>query len=187
MRISKKLIVPAVCLAAFAVFGQGANNIGKSAEELKKYIDLGSVTVSDYRDAKNNDQKMTLVKTTSEQDKDMGFEGVMRFTVEMTGNDGTVWYGQILKPQGKKLPDYTGSDRWEFRFPHGALKYPQIAYAMEYGYKATNGTFVAVDQQFKKVESADEIMERNKSSQNKLKITVKAVAERESAAADASE
>ncbi len=184
MRMEKKFIVPAVCLAAFTVFGQGTNNIGKSVEQLKKYISLGNVTVSDYRDTKKNDQKMFLLKTTSEQDKDMGFEGVMRLTVEMTGKDGAVWYGQVLKPQGagSKKVDYIGSDVWEFRVSQGQLKYPQMVYAMEYGYQQTNGTFVAVCQQFRKVESADEIMTRNKGSKNKLKIIPKAVGEGESVA-----
>lgn len=184
MRIGKKFIVPAVCLAAFTVFGQGTNNVGKSIEQLKKYISLGNVTVSDYRDTKNKDQKMFLLKVTSEQDKDMGFEGVMRLTVELTGKDGAVWYKQITKAQGagsKKL-DYIGSDVWEFRVSQGQLKYPQMVYAVEYGYQPTNGAFVAVCQQFRKVESADEIMTRNKGSKNLLKVTAKAVGEGESVA-----
>jgi hypothetical protein len=185
MRIGKNLIVPAVWLTALTVFGQGTNNIGKSVDELKKDISLGTVNCSEYRDTKNNDQKMALVKATSEQDQDMGFDGAMRCTVELTGNDGEVWYGQIVKPQGAKKVGYTGTDLWEFRFSHGALKYPQMAYALEYGYEMPDKTFVAVDQKFKKAESADEIMDRNKGSANKLKITAKAVAEREGAAAAA--
>jgi hypothetical protein len=183
MRIGKKFIIPAVCVAAFTVFGQGQALVGKTVEELKKQISLGSVVTTDYRD--NQNQKWELLKTTSEQDKDMGFEGVMRLTVELTGNNGEVWYGQQEKPQGKKRADYIGSDTWEFRVPHGTLKYPEMVYAVEYGYKQTNKTFVAVGQQFRKVNSAEEIMARNKDSKNKLKITPKTRAEHETADAAA--
>lgn len=173
MCIGKRIVVPVICMAAFAAFSQGTNNVGKSVEELKKYINLGVPVVSDYRDKKN--QKFELLRVATEQDRDMGFDGVLRVTVELTGGD-EVWYGQLIRPQGKKRPDYNGRDTWEFSIPHGALKYPKLVYAVEYGYQVSNA-FVAVDQQFKKVESAEEIMARNKGSKNKLKIIAKSISE----------
>jgi hypothetical protein len=180
MRIVKQLIVPVFCMAAITVFGQGSANVGKTVEELRKSVSVGLVSVSDYRDDKN--QKMSLIKAASTQDKDLGFDGAMRFTLELTGDTGEVWYGQIVKPQGKRRADYLGEDTWEFRIPHGALKYPSVAYAMEYGYQMTNKTFVVVDQKCKNCESGGEIMERNKDSKNKLNITSRARAEHENAA-----
>lgn len=177
MRIDSKFIVPVVCLAAFTVFGQGAANVGKSVEELKKYISLGAPVVSDFRDGKN--QKFELIRAGTEQYKDMGFDGVLRLTVEMTGNNDEVWYGQIAKPQGKKRPDYIGKDDWEFTISHGKLKYPKIVFALEYGYQTSND-FVVVDRQLQKVDSADEIMTRNKDSKNKLELTSKTKAQHES-------
>lgn len=179
MSIRKWSVVSVICMAAFTVFSQGSANVGKSVEELKKYISLGAIVDSDYRDKGN--QKFELLKATTEQDKDMGFDGVLRLTIEMTGKEGEVWYGQMSKPQGKRRPDYNGRDTWEFSISHGALKYPKIVYAVEYGYQTSNA-FVAVDQQLKKVESADEIMTRNKGSKNKLKITIKARAEHDTSA-----
>ena len=173
MCIGKKFIVPVVCMAAFTVFGQGAPNVGKSVEELKKYINIGTITCFDNRN--NQNQKMTVIKVSTDQDKDMKFEGVMRLTVELKGDSGEVWYGQTLKAQGKWVTraDYAGTDNWEFQMLHGSLKYPEVAYAVEYGYQTTNKTFVVVRQVCKKVESADEIMTRNKGSKNLLKIAGK--------------
>lgn len=170
MRIGKNFIVPVVCMAAFTIFGQGAANVGKSVEELKKYISLGAPVVSDFRDKKN--QKFAQIKSSTEQYKDMGFDGVLRLTVELTGSEGEVWYGQILKPQGKRRPDYLGKDDWVLTISHGQLKYPKMVYALDYGYQTSNA-FVVVDQHLYKVESADEIMTRNKDSKNKLEITAK--------------
>ncbi len=179
MRIRKMVVIPAVCVAALVTFGQGAANVGKSVEELKKEIDLGALNVSEFRDKQN--KKFTKIKTTSFQDKDMGFEGVMRVTLELKGDNGDVWYGQLLKPQAKasKLTDYTGEDTWEFQTAHGLLKYPELSCVVEYGYQMTNKTFVAIDSAYKKDENAADIMTRNKDSKNKLTITAKTRAERE--------
>lgn len=177
MRIVTQLMISVICMMAVTVFGQGAANVGKTVEELSKYIHIGSSVASDYRDDKN--QKKTLIKTTSDQDKDMGFDGVMRLTIELTGNKGEVWYGQMLKPQATKRPDYIGQDTWEFRVSHGELKYPEMVYAVEYGYEMTNKTFVVVARDVRKCESGDEIIARNKDSKNQLKLTAKTRAEGE--------
>ncbi|MFA6174496.1 MAG: hypothetical protein WC701_12570 [Kiritimatiellales bacterium] len=181
MRIGKKLVVPAVCMAAFAVFGQGAANIGKSVEELKKSIILGAPVVSNIRDDKN--QKFELIKVGTEQYKDMGFDGVLRLTVELTGSNDEVWYGQISKPQGKRRPDYIGKDDWEITVSHGDLKYPKVVFALEYGYQTSNA-FVVVDQYLQKADSSDEIMTRNKDSKNKLALTIKTKPQHEAEVTD---
>jgi len=181
MRINRKFIVPVICMAAFTVFGQGAANVGKSVEELKKYISLGAPVASNYRDDKN--QKFELIKASTEQYKDMGFDGVLRLTVELTGNNDEVWYGQISKPQGKRRPDYIGKDDWEFTASHGTLKYPKVVFALEYGYQTSNA-FVVVAQQLQKVDSVDEIIARNKDSKNKLSLTAKTKAQHETEVAD---
>jgi len=182
MRIVTQLIVPVICMTAMTVLGQGAANVGKTVEELANYIHIGSSVTADTRDDKN--QKLTLVKTTSDQDKDMGFDGVMRLTVELTGNTGEVWYGQIMKPQAKRRPDYIGKDTWEFTVPHSGLKYPEMVYALEYGYQVTNKAFVVVGRDARKCESGDEIMARNKDSKNEIKLTAKTRAEHETDVAD---
>ena len=169
MHIGKKLIVPVICMAAFTVFGQGAANVGKSVDELKKLIILNPVVETDFRDKDN--QKFEMLKLQTQQDKDMGFDGVLRVTVELTGEGGEVWYGQMSKPQGKRRPDYIGLDDWTCSIPHGELKYPKVVYAVEYGYQTTND-FVVLQQRLRKVDSADEIMARNKDSKNKLKFKI---------------
>ena len=178
MCIGKKFVVPAVCMAAITVFGQSAADMEKKVEQLKKSVDLGTINISDYRDKQG--QKMSLVKIATEQDKDMGFDGVLRFTVELTGKNGEVWYGQITEPQAKKKADYSGQDFWRLRFSHGTLKSPEIAYAMEYGF-LEKGVFVAVDHEYQKVDSADVIMARNKDSKNKLTITSRTRSDQEGA------
>ena len=170
MRIGKKLIVPVICMAAFTVFSQEANNAEKSVEELKKLVTLNPVVKTDFRDTDN--QKFEQLKISTGQDKDMGFNGVLRVTVELTGQDGEVWYGQALKPQGKRRADYIGLDDWICEIPHGELKYPKVVYAVEYGYQTTKKDFVAIQERLRKVESADEIMTRNKGSKNELKLKI---------------
>jgi hypothetical protein len=179
MCVGRKTFIFVVCMAGLSIFGQETASGGKNIDELQKYIHLGSVIVSNYRDKQN--QKMILMEISSDQDKDMGFDGVMRITVELTGDDGDVWYGQTLLPQGKKLIDYLGEDAWSVRFSIGSLKYPSLAYAVEYGYQTTEKTFITVDQKLVKVASADEIMERNKDSKNLLKLKTKTRADSEDA------
>ena len=177
MRIRKNFIVPVVCMAAFSVLGQGAAYVGKQIPEtLLKTISIGSPSVQDFRDDKN--QKFEKILVSTEQDKDMGFDGVLRLTVELTGSEGEVWYGQISKPQGKRRVDYLGKDDWTLTVSHEKLKYPKMVFALEYGYPTSN-SFVVVAQQLKKVESADEIMTRNKDSKNKLTLKAKTRAQHE--------
>ena len=177
MRIGKKFIVPVICMAAFTVFCQETNNAGKSVEELKKLVILNPVVETDFRDKDN--QKFQQFKMSTAQDKDMGFNGTLRVTVELTGEGGEVWYGQMSKPQGKRRPDYIGTDDWTCTIPHGELKYPKAVYAIEYGYQTTNKDFVAIQERLRKVASADEIMARNKGSKNKLKLKITGKAQHE--------
>ena len=132
--------------------------------------------MQDFRDDKN--QKFEKILASTEQDKDMGFDGVLRLTVELTGSEGEVWYGQISKPQGKRRADYLGKDDWTFTVSNEKLKYPKMVFALEYGYPTSN-SFVVVAKQLKKVESADEIMTRNKDSKNKLTLKAKTRAQHE--------
>ena len=158
----------AVSVAA-GVFAQ-EESLEARVKRLQKYVSVGSVSQSDFRDKEN--VKTEMIKISSQQDKDDPFLGTMRLTVEFTGGNGEVWYGQSVRSQGnaRNSLDYTGEDLWEFSFPHGDLKYPDItAYAVEYGFEEDR-KFIPVAQRFKKAESADEIMDRNKDSKNKLKI-----------------
>ena len=169
-----------VLLLAMASFAQDAD-IQAQCDVLKKTVSVGSVNAGNYRDGKN--AKFERIKVSSYQDKDDPFVGMMRFTVEIKGDNGDIWFGQKTTKQNKKPVDvnYTGEDFWEFSFPDGELKYPEITgYAVEYGIE-TNKLFYTVASKLQRVESADEIMERNKGSQNILKISSKSMPQRVSA------
>jgi hypothetical protein len=179
MRIS---IGIAVIAAGFStVFsGELSPETEAAVKALQKHVDIGSVSKSSIRNAQ--DQKVEVVKTTTEQDKDSTFVGAMRFTFEFTDKNGDVYYGQILTKQRPHPAGYEGEDEWEFEIPHGELKYPKLdVYAMEFGFE-TNKTFVPVAQKLSKVESAAEITARNKNPQKKLKPKGKTKPVREAAA-----
>ena len=170
------LIAAAAALAAGAL-AQETPEIEAMKKALGKELSLGSILKTDYRD--DDDQKFERVKLVTEQNRDDSFVGTMRFTVELTGKNGEVWWGQILRKQAKRPPEYEGRDEWIFDFPHGDLRNPKItAYALEYGWE-TNSVFIPVEQEFYKVESADEITERNTDRKKKLKIKAKAKSFRE--------
>ena len=167
----RKLIMAAVLVLVAGAFAQEAPNTDEMVKQLKKELSMGSIVKTDFRDDK--DQKFERVKLTTEQDEDSPFMGTMRFTVEMTDKAGEVRWGQITKVQGKRPAEYDGKDEWTFDVPHGALDKPKMtAYALEYGWE-TNKVFTPVAQNFYKVESADEITDRNKDPKKKLKVTAK--------------
>jgi hypothetical protein len=175
MRILIAMIM-AGCLSSFAA------DLSPEAEALqqalKKHVDIGSVSKNSIRNDQN--QKFEVVKTLTEQDQDSPFVGVMRFTFELTGREGDVFYGQIITKQRPHPINYAGQDEWEFEIPHGELKQPKLdVYAMEFGFQ-TNNVFVPVAQKLSKVESAAEITARNKDPKKKLKIKGKAKPVRDS-------
>jgi len=174
-----KIVWAAVAVSmAACVFAQQDAGPQARVKRLQKDVSLGSVSQTDFRDKENVKQQM--IKISSQQDKDDPFSGIMRVTLEFTGANGDVWYGQSQRAQGngKNSLDYTGEDLWEFTFAHGDLKYPEVtAYAVEYGFEEDR-MFFPVAQRFKKVESAEQIMERNKESKNKLKIRPRSVPQR---------
>jgi len=167
MRIGTGTVFLAVLILAGGLFAQ-TDDIEAKVKALKKELTLGAVVKSDFRDDK--DQKFERYKLTTEQEKDDPFLGAVRFTVEMTDKAGQVICGQKVQPQAKHPAEYAGRDEWTFDVPHGALDKPKItAYALEYGWE-TNKVFTPVEQEFYKVESAEEILARNKDSKQKLTI-----------------
>jgi hypothetical protein len=178
MRINGFVLAVSALLVA-GVFAQEAPDAEETIKKLKKHLSLGSVVKTDFRDAQN--MKNERVKATTSQDEDDPFLGTMRFTVEVTDNAGEVRWGQVSKAQSKHPPEYEGKDEWTFEFAHGELDKPKItAYALEYGWE-TNKVFTSVVQKLDKVESADEITDRNKANKKLGKITVKGKSLRQAA------
>ena len=164
--------VVCVAVAGLGVFAaEMSPELKAEVDALKKHVSIGSVVQSNYRDDK--DEKIEVFKAVTEQDKDSTFMGIMRFTFEVTDKNGDVYFGQVsLKQRASPTTDesYTGEHTWEFKVPHGQLKYPKFnAYAMEFGIE-TNKTIIPVVAQLKKVESGDEITARNKDPKKKLKL-----------------
>ena len=169
------------CMGAFAEQPASAETEALKAK-LQKEVSLGSVNRSSVRDEKN--QKVEVIKTTTEQDEDSTFTGVLRFTAEFTDRAGTVFYGQVTVKQKPHPKNYEGKDEWEFRIPHGDLKQLQMgAYAMEFGFE-DSGVFVSVAQKFSKVKNAEEIISRNKDPNRKLTVAGKTKALRQTSSGE---
>lgn len=170
MRILTAILV--VMIGCSSVFAQKekkeASETDVMVEALRKHVRLGSVTTMTERDQLR--AKLEAIKTTTYQDKDSPFIGTLRFTCEFVDKEKNVYYGQMSVKQKKHDKDYGGKDDWLFKVPHGEVKSLRLyAYAMEFGFE-TNGTFVVVDSQFKKVKTSDEIMTRNTEAGIKIKV-----------------
>lgn len=149
-----------------------ADKTNKETEKLIKKLrsgtHIGSSNIIDSRND-NKDKEFSLKFTTNQRTQD-NRSLQMRITIEVWDADKNLYYGQVVWPQGALVHSYNGQDDWEFKVTAAGLEKPKVtAYTIEYG-DIFDGKFVALDEQFKRVDSADEITSRGK---NTLKITCK--------------
>ncbi len=161
-----RLLTSLICLGCSLAFGA---DLSEELEDLKDDRD-GQVrigTVNDDTIRTDDDEKIEVLKFSTFQGQSDELTYRIRVTLELTDNrgKGDVYFAQLQREQGPipiDSPDqvYLGTDSWEFQIPHGELKKPKLtAYTIEYGF-FKDGVFVPVAEEFKKVDSADEIKDR---------------------------
>lgn len=157
--MKKILALLFVCCAALSCVAENTELIGR----------INSVQEMDGEDDQGNDLIILKVNTIQSGST---FKGVLRVAVQLEDKKDQIAWGtaQMAHATGEvqggqyKGASATGAVVWTCKISFPTMKRPKLrGYSVEYGYME-NGTFVALDEDFYRTDSFEELKERNKNS-----------------------
>jgi hypothetical protein len=153
------LVLTAVCLGCFTVFGESISE--DDLERLERSVKIGGV--SDTTEDGPDDQELEVLKfyTAQYEDDAEEYEFYISVVVEVTDKKAKKAYlAKKARLQGAVDTEYNGEDNWEFKIPYANMEKPKItAYVIRYGILNDN-EFIPLAIEMDDVDSLEELEAR---------------------------